>query len=235
MRIAVIPARGGSKRIPRKNIRLFAGRPMIAWSIERALDSGLFDRVVVSTDDDEIAAVATAEGAEAPFRRPLELSDDHTPTKPVVAHAIRATEALVGEAVDYVCCIYPTAPFLEAADLVAAWGAISGGQFRYAFAATSYPYPVQRALRSLPSGGVEMLSPRYRASRSQDLEEAWHDAGQFYFGDAAAFIEELPVFESHSFPVILPRWRVHDIDTPEDWTRAELMFQTLSSVHSTAS
>lgn len=226
MRIAVIPARGGSKRIPRKNVRAFAGRPMIAWSIEAALRSDLFDQVVVSTDDDEIASIALQEGASAPFRRPPELSDDHTPTKPVVAHAIERLEAS-GGTIAHVCCIYPTAPFLQPADLQAGWSVMAGGAFRYAFAVASYAYPVQRALRRLPGGGVDMLHPEHRAARSQDLEEAWHDAGQFYWGDAAAFVEGLPIFAPHAAPVVLPRWRVHDIDTPEDWTRAELMFQAL--------
>lgn len=227
MRVAVIPARGGSKRIPRKNIRQFAGRPMIAWSIETALTSGLFDQVVVSTDDDEIAAVAVEEGAVVPFRRPPELSDDYAQTKPVVAHAVSSIEAAWRKEISHVCCIYPTAPFLEAEDLVTGWRAIAGGSFRYAFAVTSYAYPVQRALRRLPGGGVEMLQPGCRAARSQDLEQVWHDAGQFYFGDTSAFIDGLPVFDSYASPVVLPRWRVHDIDTQEDWVRAELVFQAL--------
>lgn len=234
MRVAVIPARGGSKRIPRKNIRQFAGRPMIAWSIEAALSSGLFDQVVVTTDDDEIAAVAAKEGATVPFRRPPELSDDHTPTKPVVAHAIAEIEAASGRKISHVCCIYPTAPFLKTEDLVAGWRAIAEGGFRYAFAVTSYAYPVQRALKRLPAGGVEMLYPEHRVARSQDLEEVWHDAGQFYFGDASAFVDDLPVFAPHTAPVILPRWRVHDIDTQEDWVRAELVFQALRGSVQTA-
>ncbi|TFW13553.1 pseudaminic acid cytidylyltransferase [Brevundimonas intermedia] len=227
MRIAVIPARGGSKRIPRKNIRLFGGRPMIAWSIEAALASELFDQVIVSTDDEEIATIAIEEGATVPFLRPAELADDYTPTKPVVSHALRHVQSAEGALVSHACCIYPTAPFLQPDDLKKGWQAIEEGGFRYAFAASSYPYPIQRALRQMPSGGVEMLYPEYRTTRSQDLEEAWHDAGQFYFGDSLAFIEELPVFASHSMPIALPRWRVHDIDTPEDWLTAEVAFRAL--------
>jgi len=200
---------------------------MVAWSIKVALKSGLFDQVVVSTDDDEIAAISLEEGAAVPFRRPVELSDDHTPTKPVVTHAIKEAEVAFGCEISHVCCIYPTAPFLQVGDLRAGWEVIAQGNFRYAFAATSYAYPVQRALRRLPSGGVEMLHPEHRTTRSQDMEETWHDAGQFYFGDASAFIEELPVFAPYSAPVVLPRWRVHDIDTPEDWQTAELVFRAL--------
>lgn len=227
MRIAVIPARGGSKRIPRKNIREFAGRPMIAWPVDVALESRLFDHVVVSTDDEEIASVAEAAGASAPFRRPADLADDHTPTRPVVAHAIRAMQELAGRAVTQACCIYPTAPFLDAGDLKTGLDLLADGRFRYAFSVTSFAYPVQRALKRLPEGGVDMLQPEHRHARSQDLEEAYHDAGQFYWGTAEAFLTDQPVFAPHSAPVILPRWRVHDIDTPEDWTRAELVFRAL--------
>lgn len=223
--IAVIPARGGSKRIPRKNIREFSGKPMIAWSIEAALSSGCFARVIVSTDDDEIVAVAEAHGAEVPFRRPAALSDDHTGTLPVIAHAIDWLREQ-GEAPDAVCCLYATAPFVQAEDLQAGFRALQTSRgVDYAFSVTSYAFPIQRALRLTPEGRVTMFQPEHFHTRSQDLEEAWHDAGQFYWGRAAAWRKGTPIFSERAVPVKLPRHRVQDIDTPEDWQRAEWLFK----------
>jgi pseudaminic acid cytidylyltransferase len=223
--IAVIPARGGSKRIPRKNIREFAGKPMIAWSIEAALASGCFDRVIVSTDDDDVAAVAEKYGAEAPFRRPANLADDYTGTIPVIAHAIQWLGEQ-GESSDSVCCIYATAPFLDVEDLKAGFRALqSSDDVDYSFAVTSYAFPIQRALRLTPAGRVGMFQPKQFATRSQDLEEAWHDAGQFYWGRARAWLDGVPIFADCAVPVKLPRHRVQDIDTLEDWRRAEWLFK----------
>lgn len=223
--IAIIPARGGSKRIPRKNIKPFAGKPMIAWSIEAALASGCFARVLVSTDDDEIAAVAQAHGAEVPFFRPAVLSDDHTGTIPVIAHAIDWLREQ-GEAHEAVCCLYATAPFVQPEDLRAGYQALQSGQdVDYAFSVTSYAFPIQRALRLTPQGRVAMFQPEHFHTRSQDLEEAWHDAGQFYWGRAAAWCAGTPIFSERAVPVVLPRYRVQDIDTPEDWQRAEWLFK----------
>lgn len=226
MRVAVIPARGGSKRIPRKNIRPFCGKPMIAWSIEAACASGCFDRVVVSTDDDEIAAVGEQYGAEVPFRRPEALADDHTGTVPVVAHAI---ESLRGDGVrpDAVCCLYATAPFVRAEDLRKGLDALEEGGADYAFSVTSYAFPIQRALRITDSGRVAMFQPEYAATRSQDLEEAWHDAGQFYWGRSEAWLADKTIMTADAVPVVLPRERVQDIDTPEDWRRAEWLFKAM--------
>lgn len=223
--VAVIPARGGSKRIPRKNIKPFAGKPMIAWSIEAALASGCFDRVIVSTDDDEIATVASEWGAEVPFRRPAELSDDHTGTIPVIAHAIGWLREQ-GETPTAACCLYATAPFVQPKDLRSGYQSLQGGEeVDYAFSVTSYAFPIQRALRLTPQGRVAMFQPEHFHTRSQDLEEAWHDAGQFYWGRAEAWIQGLPIFSEHAVPVTLPRHRVQDIDTPEDWQRAEWLFR----------
>ncbi len=224
MRLAVIPARGGSKRIPRKNIRDFCGKPIISYTIATAKECGLFDHVIVSTDDAEIAKVASYFGAEAPFVRPRELSDDFTGTNAVVKHAVlwfRDRCATVTEA----CCMYATAPLLDARFV--RWGhelLVKSGK-AYAFSVTSFPSPIQRALRLLPDGSVEALHPEQAMTRSQDLEPAYHDAGQFYWGVAAAFIEDRPLFASHSVGVALPRHLVQDIDTLEDWERAELMYQ----------
>jgi pseudaminic acid cytidylyltransferase len=222
MKLAVIPARGGSKRIPRKNIKLFDGKPMIAWSIEVALKSGCFDRVLVSTDDLEIANVAKAHGAEVPFIRPKELSDDHTGITPVIAHAAR-WQSESGVSAMQVCCIYATAPFLQAKDLQQGLAELERSGADYAFGVTSYAFPIQRAIRITADQRIEMFQPVHFNTRSQDLEEAWHDAGQFCWGKTSAWLTQTPVFSTHACPVHLPRYRVQDIDTPDDWTRAELM------------
>lgn len=227
MRLAIIPARGGSKRIPRKNIRLFGGQPIISWSIVAARQSGCFDRIIVSTDDPEIAEVAKAHGAEVPFMRPPELSDDHTGTIPVIAHAL-AWQNANGENVSEACCIYATAPFIRAEDLQRGWQAIQECDVNYAFSVTSYAFPIQRALRITPTTRVEMFEPKHFSTRSQDLEEAWHDAAQFYWGKADAWLTELPIFSKAAKPIVLPRHRVQDIDTPDDWARAEMMFKCLN-------
>ena len=226
MRLAIIPARGGSKRIPRKNIRLFGGQPMIAWSIAAAKQSGCFDRIIVSTDDQEISEVAIAHGAEVPFIRPAELSDDHTGTIPVIAHAI-AWQNTNGAEVNEACCIYATAPFIKAEDLQRGWQAIQEVDTKYSFSVTSYAFPIQRALRITPTKRVAMFQPEHFTTRSQDLEEGWHDAAQFYWGKADAWLTELPIFTEKAKPIVLPRHRVQDIDTPDDWARAEMMFKCL--------
>ncbi|MDS1140033.1 pseudaminic acid cytidylyltransferase [Pusillimonas sp. SM2304] len=223
MRLAIIPARGGSKRIPRKNIKNFCGKPMLAWSIEAARRSGCFDRVVISTDDDEIADIAIRYGAEVPFLRPTSLSDDYTGTVPVVAHAINWHQQQ-GVEPSLVCCIYATAPFVRPNDITEGLEKLVNSGCDYAFSVTSYPFPIQRAVRINNEGRVSMFQPKYLHTRSQDLEEAFHDAGQFYWGASHAWLEGRPIFGVNSVPVVLPRYRVQDIDTPEDWLRAEWMF-----------
>ena len=227
MRLAVIPARGGSKRIPRKNIKDFCGKPMIAWSVTAAQESGCFDRIIVSTDDAEIAEVAKAAGAEVPFMRPAELSDDHTGTIPVIGHAIEWMRDQAGFNATQVCALYATAPFVQAEDLQRGWQALYTTGMDYAFAVTSYAFPIQRAIRLTPEGGVEMFDPSQFAKRSQDLEDAYHDAGQFYWGKASAWLAGAPIFTHAAVPVMLPRHRVQDIDTMEDWARAEWLFKAM--------
>lgn len=229
MKIAVIPARGGSKRIPGKNIRPFHGKPIIAWSIEAALKSGCFDKVIVTTDDAQIAEVARQYGAETPFVRPAELSDDHTGTIPVIKHA---TEWFIaaGHALEHVCCIYATAPFLRAEDIQRGLVQMMESSASFAFSVTSYGFPIQRALKINKDHRVEMFNPEHFSTRSQDLEEAFHDAGQFYWGTARAWCSSPLIFSAISTPVHLPRYRVQDIDTEDDWRRAELMFGALQSV-----
>lgn len=228
MKLAVIPARGGSKRIPRKNIKPFCGKPMIAWSIEAALQSGCFDQVVVSTDDAEIAEVARQYGAQVPFMRPQTLSDDHTGTTAVVAHAIDWFAAQ-GQTPELVCCLYATAPFVGAEDLRRGLTVLSETGSDYAFAVTSYAFPIQRAIRITKANRVEMFNPEHFNTRSQDLEEAYHDAGQFYWGRASAWLEKKMIFGPSSAPVMLPRHRVQDVDTPEDWLRAEWLFKAMQA------
>lgn len=226
MRLAVIPARGGSKRIPRKNIKPFCGKPMIAWSIEAALASGCFDEIIVSTDDTEIADVGKTYGAHVPFMRPAELSDDHSGTVPVIRHSIQ-WYIDAGARPEHICCLYATAPFVTAEDIRTGLHTLEQSGGDYAFSVTSYAFPIQRAIRLTQEGRVEMLNPEYFNTRSQDLEEAFHDAGQFYWGRAEAWLQERIIFAPGSLPVLLPRHRVQDIDTPEDWTRAEWLFKAL--------
>ena len=226
MKVAIIPARGGSKRIPRKNIKEFCGKPMIGWPIEAAINSKCFDRIIVSTDDAEIAEVARMHGAETPFVRPAELSNDHAGTIPVIAHAIEWLQANEN-VVEKVCCIYATAPFVLATDLRLGLETLENSGADYAFSVTSFPFPIQRAIRITAENRVQMFQPQHFNTRSQDLEEAWHDAGQFYWGVSSAWLTNKPVFSEDAAPVALPRFRVQDIDTPEDWQRAENMFQLL--------
>lgn len=228
MRLAIIPARGGSKRIPRKNIKDFCGKPMIAWPIAVAQQSACFDRIIVSTDDPEIAQVAKAQGAEVPFVRPPELSDDHVGTIPVIAHAI-AWQNANGPQVKEACCIYATAPFLQVQDLQRGLQVLLRRRVDYAFSVASYAFPIQRAIRITPQQRIEMFQPEQFGTRSQDLEEAWHDAGQFYWGKASAWLAMQPVFNSGSAPITIPRYRVQDIDTLEDWLRAEWLFRAMQT------
>lgn len=226
MRIAVIPARGGSKRIPRKNIKPFCGKPMIAWSIEAAKSSGLFEYIIVSTDDAEIAEVAKQWGAEVPFMRPEALSNDHAGTTPVVAHATQWALAQ-GFDVSAVCCIYATAPFVQTDDLKRGWEALNSGDWDYAFTVTDFAAPIFRSFKQTAEGGVEMFFPEHFATRSQDLPVALHDAGQFYWGRPVAWLKDKRIFDRRSKPVMIPRWRVQDIDTPDDWKIAELIYNQL--------
>jgi pseudaminic acid cytidylyltransferase len=226
VRVAIVPARGGSKRIPRKNVRDFRGRPILAWPIAAAQRSGCFDRIVVSTDDDEIAELAARHGAEAPFRRPPELSNDHATTLAVIAHAVEWLAAH-GAPPEQACCLYPTAPFVVAEDLASGLDLLRRSGADYVFTCTTYDFPPDRALRRDAAGRIAMVRPEHENTRSQDLGETFHDAGQFYWGTARAWRERRPIYGTGSLPLMIPRWRVQDIDTPEDWARAELMHRAL--------
>ncbi len=226
MRVAVIPARGGSKRIARKNIRSFVGKPVMAYSIEAAQSAEIFDKIIVSTDDQEIAQVAESLGAEVPFVRPAELSDDKATTIPVIRHAIDWLTENV-ETVDYACCIYAAAPFVRAEDLRRSFDVLQDQQVEFVFPVTSFPFPIFRALKIEPSGQSTMFWPEHELTRSQDLPDAYHDAGQFYWGTADAYRQRDGFFSASTAPIVLPRHMVQDIDTPEDWVRAEHMFRVL--------
>lgn len=224
MRLAIIPARGGSKRIPRKNIRPFAGRPMIEYAINAARQCPAIDRVIVTTDDDEIAAIAAAAGAEVPFIRPAELADDMTPTVPVIQHAIGACEAL-GWEITAACCIYPGVPFIQSDDLRDAYAMMTAGESAYyVFPVTHFPSPIQRALRRSEDGAAAPFYPQFAATRTQDLEPGYFDAGQFYWGPKHLWLAGMNI-HANARTIVVPEWRVVDIDTPEDWDRAEAMFR----------
>ncbi len=201
---------------------------MIAYSIEAALASGCFEKVVVSTDDSEIAALAREYGASVPFLRPGALSDDYTGTVPVIRHAIEQLSA-EGKVPVYVCCIYATAPFVNAADIKRGLALMADAAVDYAFSVASYPFPIQRAVRVTAQNRIEMFQPEHLGTRSQDLEEAFHDAGQFYWGRTSAWLEGRPIFGPCSVPVVMPRHRVQDIDTLEDWIRAEWLFKAMQA------
>lgn len=223
MKIAIIPARGGSKRIPGKNIIDFCGKPMIAWSIIAAKSSLLFDRIIVSTDDVDIADVAMCWGAEVPFMRPPELSDDYVGTTEVVAHTVRFMEDH-GVKLTAACCIYATAPLIDAVDIVRGWHALNAGDWKYAFSATIFSPSIYRAFKYDPNGGAEMLFPEYFTTRSQDLPIVMHDAAQFYWGRTCAWVNKLKIFDHHSVPVQIPSFRTQDIDDWNDLQKAKLLF-----------
>jgi len=221
--ICVIPARGGSKRIPRKNIKPFCGRPMIAWSVTAARQSSVFDRIIVSTDDPEIAALARSEGAEVPFMRPAKLSDDTASTGAVIRHAIETLYPDATSRPNSVCCVYATAPFLTAEDLRSARDQLGDADFLIPVG--RFPAPTQRALITDQDGQLRMVSPEHYTTRSQDLPETYFDAGQFYWARSSAWLSNLPPFDQSVRSLVLPRGRVQDIDTPDDWEFAELLFR----------
>ena len=228
MNVAIIPARGGSKRIPGKNIKEFCGLPIISYSIKAALESGIFDKVVVSTDDKNIAEISKELGAEVPFVRPDDISDDYATTVDVVCHSIEFMKEN-GLEVDYVCCIYATAPFINCKDIIEGYRLISTQKLDFVFPVTSFPFPIQRAIKIGVDDRVEMFDPDKMLVRSQDLEEAYHDAGQFYWGTEAAYLDKKPFFSNRSKAIIIQRYRVQDIDTQEDWVRAEAMFKVIGA------
>jgi pseudaminic acid cytidylyltransferase len=230
MLICIIPARGGSKRIPRKNIREFCGKPMIARPIEAALSSKLFTHVIVSTDDLEIAEISKAHGAEVPFSRPLSLSDDHVGTTPVIAHATQWVLDNIGKP-EALCTVYPTSPFLTRDDIVRGYEILRGDPTAdFVISVANYAFPIQRAVRLVNSKWVEMYHPEHFSTRSQDLEPSYHDAGQFYWGTTKAWLEQKTILASNTLACLMPRHRVQDIDTLEDWEFAQYLFRVASEM-----
>lgn len=225
MSLAIIPARGGSKRIPRKNIRPFNGRPIISYAVDVARASGLFDHIIVSTEDEEVASVARECGAETPFIRPNDLANDETPTVPVVVHGIQKCKDL-GWSFEHVCCIYPAVPLLEAEDLREALEMLSANRSDYCVSIAKFPSVVQRALKRLDGGEIRPFYSQYEMTRTQDLDAAYYDVGQFYWGKTNAWLRN-PKLHHSSVGYVIPSWRAIDIDTPEDWLRAELLYRCL--------
>jgi len=223
--VAIIPARGGSKRIPRKNIKEFFGKPLIAYSIQTALKSNLFDKIIVTTDDEEIAKIAKEYGADVPFIRPKELSDDFTGTGDVVKHALDYLKDK-GEEFDYICTIYATAPLLQPKYLIEGLKKLQNSDAVNAFSSTSMPFPIQRTFKINENGRCEMFTPEHYMTRSQDLEEAYQDAGQFYWTKLKRVSDEI-MFGKDSIAIVLPRYLVQDIDTLQDWQRAEMMYRVI--------
>ena len=227
MNILIIPARGGSKRIHKKNIREFCGKPIIYWPLKIAKDSKLFDKVIVSTDDYEIAEIAEDLGAEVPFLRPERLSDDYCGINPVLSYTISNMEKQ-SYRINNVCCIYPTSVFLEKNDLINGFEILQSGDWSYVFSATKFTYPIFRSFKKKSNGGVQMFFPKYYEKRSQDIPIAYHDAAQFYWANSETWKKEERIFSENSFPLILPNWRVKDIDDEDDFKSAELLFKILN-------
>ncbi len=226
--IALIPARGGSKRIPNKNIKLFAGQPIISFSIRAAQETGLFDKIIVSSDSQEIARISKEYGAEIPFTRPTELADDFTGTDEVVLHAISWFQNQ-NIAIKYICCIYATAPFIQSEYIKKGFELLRGKQATSCFSVTTFPFSIFRALKINEEGKLQMIYPEHLHTRSQDLPTTYHDAGQFYWANVEKYVKEKRFYSENAIPIIIPRYLVQDIDTFEDWKRAELMYKVLQS------
>jgi pseudaminic acid cytidylyltransferase len=224
--IAIIPARGGSKRILKKNIKLLAGIPAIAYPIELALNSGIFERVIVSTDDAEIAEVSKKYGAQVPFLRNPELSDDFTITVDVIADAVLRLQNQ-GENFDYICCIYPVTPLLRESRLKEAFEAIASGVWDYVFPAIEFSVPVERGFRKGESGLIEFSHPEFANTRTQDIAKTFHDAGQFYFGKSEAWLEKRSVLNGNSTFIELAKNETLDIDDLEDWDLVEKLIKLI--------
>jgi len=229
VRLAIIPARGGSKRIPGKNIKLFHGKPILCYSIEVAQKAGVFDRIVVSTDCPEIAHIALEAGAEVPFMRPPEIANDYASLADVVLHALDWFEKKEAILVDLCCCILATAPFIRVSDIQKGLALMEEKKVASVFSVTTFDFPIFRALEMKEDGTLAMIWPEYMKTRSNDLPEAYHDAGQFYWLEAVRFRKSELIYSPDALPVCLPRKIVQDIDTPEDWECAELMFEALRS------
>ena len=219
--VAIIPARGNSKRIPGKNYKKFNGKPIIADTIEKLKKSAIFDRIIVSTDSKKIASISKRYGAEVPFRRPKFLSDDYTSGTSVISHSVRFL-VKEGYQFDYVCCVYAPNPFLQIADLKKGFKKIQSKKYNYVFSATPYRFPFFRSFTFSHKQGVKMLFYKNFKKRSQDLKQIMCDAGHFYWGHKKSWLQEKVFFTKNSDIIMVPEWRYHDLDTLDDWKRAEI-------------
>lgn len=229
MNVAIIPARGGSKRIPRKNIKYFCDKPIIAYSIENAIKSNLFDKVIVSTDDFEIAEIAKQFGADVPFFRSNLLSDDFSTTHDVMTETITKLKQN-GKTLEYACCLYATAPLVLVKDLKTGFELLKNKGFDLVLAASKFDSSIFRSFKLNSIGGLEMIYPEHYFSRSQDLPTVYHDAGQFYWAKAEYWLGKQEKFNSKMSIVEIPSWRTQDIDTESDWIRAETIFANLKAI-----
>jgi len=227
--ICIIPARGGSKRIPRKNIKRFLGKPIIAYSIESALSSRIFDEVMVSTDDEEIANLASGLGAMVPFLRSKENSDDKASTFDVIKEVIDNYEKQ-GKRFDFACCLYPTAPFITANHLIEAKQKLEEMEIEAVFTIVKYAYPIQRSLSFIVNGQIRMNNEKNLKTRSQDLTANYHDAGLFYFYNTESYLNYRSVYVMKAVPILLSELECQDIDTSTDWKLAELKYQLLNNL-----
>ncbi len=225
MKVAVIPARGGSKRIPRKNIKQFCGKPMIHYPIAAALECGLFDRVIVTTDCEDISSLAQAAGAEVPFVRPPELCTDTAIVADVMDHAVRWLNDN-GPTVEYVCCIVATAAFLQPDYLVKGLDLARTHDVDTVVSVLPFPSPAFRAFKQDDDGRLRFIWPEYEYVQSTDLPDTFHDAAQFYWMNATRFLASKSILGQEVLPIVLPPYLACDIDTPDDWTLAELMYET---------
>ena len=225
--LAIIPARGGSKRIPKKNIKFFCGKPIIYYSIKAALTSNCFDKVIVSTDDKTTAKIALNYGAEVPFKRPKKLSNDKATTSEVINHSINFYKNK-GINFNYVCCIYPTAPFLSKSNLIKGYNLIKQKKYDFVLTVTEYSHPIQRSFKILKKGGLKIQNPKLMSKPTNNFEKIYHDAGKFYFGKCKSFLKKKLFFGKNSYPIILNKSVAQDINDIEDWKIAESIFKNIN-------
>lgn len=224
--LAVIPARGGSKRIPKKNIKSFLGKPIIYYSIDAALKSNLFDEVMVSTDDEEVIEVSKKLGASVPFLRSPETASSNSPVKDVITEVLKQyTEK--GKQFDYICCILPAAPLITVKNLTTTFELLKGKNIDAVVPVVRYGYPIQRAFK-IEKGLLQMISPANMYVNSQDLSSSYHDAGQFYWLKVESFLKQEKIFMVNCLPFEIPESEVQDIDEVDDWKLAELKYSLLN-------
>ena len=226
MKVAIIPARGGSKRIPKKNIKNFCGKPIIGLTIDTIKKSKIFDKIIVSTDDNKIALIAKKYKAEVPFKRPSKLSGDKASTHAVIIHAISWLKKN-GYKPAEVCCVYPTNPLLLKQDLKNSLKILKTKKWQYVFSATTFEYSIFRSIKKDKKNKLKMIFPKISNNRSQDIKDAYHDAGQFYWGYSNTWLTKKNIFHKNSKMILIPRWRVQDIDNKYDWKKAEIIYKIL--------